>query len=421
MNAVKPKVNRIYKVFLLYWIVLVAWQNIRHTVSRSGVDLAIKAALIVWITFEYLRSKQKIRKNAILIYAFFLFFMLFAYIFNEASFEFSVLLSYIYPVLLVFLAYVIGGSLTMNVDELLYLCNGVVLVVSYMALYAIIFCRDQFSAALTIRSAYGNQLSAFFVSNHEYAMYLAGGIVCCLTALRIKERDKLRRRLPYWLALPVFTVNLVLTFSRTTMLGLACLYVIVILFSRRSGVKTLLILGGLLAAGIFVYSETARNFVLNIVLRQNTLSERGELYSLAIAHFREGTLTQRLFGYGVEASRAFTVSMTTHTSIHNGYLQILLYFGLTGFVFLALFLLAQLADTFRILRIDNFCAAMLLAVEIMGMAVMMTNTTYIFFPSTDSYFLTILSVIVPKYIRNAVKEGVFYPNLLPDGADAPLG
>lgn len=43
----------------------------------------------------------------------------------------------------------------------------------------------------------------------------------------------------------------------------------------------------------------------------------------------------------------------------------------------------------------------------MCIAVMMTNTTFIFNSSIDSYFLTVFAVIVPKYARNSINVGTF--------------
>ena len=408
MNYVKQKSNRIYKVVLFYWIILVIWQNLRHTVTRSGIDLAIKVGLILWLLIEFLWVEHTFSKKPFIYFSTFLTFFLLVYVFIERSFKFSTILIYIYPLLLVFLTCVLGNSFTINIHELLYLCNGTVITVAYITIFGLIFHSDQFIKALTASTAYGNELRSFFVNSHEYGLYLAGGVVCCLIALKIKSRAKIRDKFYYWLALLLFFPSLLLTYSRTTLLGILCVFVVLVIFSKKNGIKRALIIGGIIIALLIIFIEPVRTFVFNNILKENKLGVREDIYQMSFEYFKEGSVTEILFGRGIEASRAFSVEETTHTSVHNAYLQILLYYGIIGLLFLAVFYIVQIIETIKLLKINRFCGAMMLAVEIMGIVVMFTNTAYVFFSSTDSYFLTLVSIIVPKYVRNAINDGVFY-------------
>lgn len=408
MNYVKQKSNRIYKVLLFYWVILVIWQNLRHTVSRSGIDLVVKAALIVWLLVEFLWVEHTFSKKSFILYSTFFTFMLLVFVFIENTFEFSTILNYVYPLLMVFLICVIGNSFTINIHELLYMCNGTIIVVAYTTIYGLIVHTNQFVEAVTTKMAYGSELKSFFVSSHEYGLYLAGGIICSLIALKIKSRAEVRDKFYYWIALALFIPSMILTYSRTTMLGIVCVFVVLVIFSKNNGVKKALIIGGIIVALLIIFVEPIRTYVFNNILKQNKLGAREEIYNVAFEYFKRGSLNHILFGHGIEASRAFTVEETTHTSVHNAYLQILLYYGVVGLTFLAAFFVIQIIGTIKLLKKNNFCGAMMLAVQIMGIAVMFTNTAYVFFPSTDSYFLTLVSIIVPKYVRNAINDGVFY-------------
>ncbi|MBR0206036.1 MAG: O-antigen ligase family protein [Clostridia bacterium] len=398
--------NRIYKALVFYWIVLVVWQNISTTVTRTGLDLVIKVILILWITFEFLRVKHTVGKKCIP-FVLFALFMVLAYCLNERTNELSVIINYAYPLLFVFLTYVVGDRFTINRRELLQICNGVILVVAYMALYAIIFDNDQIVSALSIQSAYGNELRSFFVSSHEYGLYLAGGIVSCLIALRIKARERIQEKYYYWIAMFLFFPNLILTFSRTSLLGLICVVAVLLVFSKRNNIKKYLIVCVLLLALLLVCNPSLRNYAYTVVLKENKLGGRGDLYRLAISYYSGGTVMEKIFGHGVETTRAYFEIMTTHGSVHNAYLQMLLFFGLIGFTIMMAFLVIQVAGVFKIFRKDRFCGSMMLAVLVMGLAIMFTDTTYIFFPSTDSYFLTIIAIVFPKYIRNAIQSDSF--------------
>ena len=333
--------------------------------------------------------------------------MVLAYCLNERTNELSVIINYAYPLLFVFLTYVVGDRFTINRRELLQICNGVILVVAYMALYAIIFDNDQIVSALSIQSAYGNELRSFFVSSHEYGLYLAGGIVSCLIALRIKARERIQEKYYYWIAMFLFFPNLILTFSRTSLLGLICVVAVLLVFSKRNNIKKYLIVLVLLLALLLVCNPSLRNYAYTVVLKENKLGGRGDLYRLAISYYSGGTVMEKIFGHGVETTRAYFEIMTTHGSVHNAYLQMLLFFGLIGFTIMMAFLVIQVAGVFKIFRKDRFCGSMMLAVLVMGLAIMFTDTTYIFFPSTDSYFLTIIAIVFPKYIRNAIQSDSF--------------
>ena len=134
--------GKIARVFLLYWIVLVMWQNIGQADLRTGLDLLIKMGLIVMLSIYYLMHSRGISRNILTIIAFSLgVIAVFGH--SNDGFSGSVLIAYTYPVLLALLAFGLGNSFQIDKKELSVFLNGVILIMLYCSIYALVFCKHQ--------------------------------------------------------------------------------------------------------------------------------------------------------------------------------------------------------------------------------------------------------------------------------------
>lgn len=398
--------NNVHIIFLIYWCVLVLWQSISGAATRSGLDLIIKVGLIGVLAIYYVfHSKRYVGLNS-LYWIVFSVFLLISFITAE-TFSTSTLIAYAFPCIFVFLAFVLGNHYEISKKQLIMFFNIVICVVVYMAIYAVLFCQDQFRSALSISSAYGNELTSFLISNHEYGLYLIGGITGCLICLSFKQDEPINKKLPYVIALIVFVPNLILTFSRTSLLGMMCILVMYLILGKKSKLKRAVAILSVLGITVICTVPVLRGFFFRIVFKENTMAGRDTLTKLAVNFFNEGTVAEKLFGHGITSSRHFFEDSTSHGSVHNAYLQILIYFGLAMFVLMILFLLTQLYANLNICRKNRFCGAICTAMISMSIAVMITNTACIFNSAIDSYFLTVFAIIIPKYVRNSINAGTF--------------
>jgi len=121
-------------------------------------------------------------------------------------------------------------------------------------------------------------------------------------------------------------------------------------------------------------------------------------------------VVEKVFGYGYAETRAHFVTSLDHGSVHNAYLQVLLYYGLVGCVSMVLFVLTQVITSIRFLRVDRFVGTVSLALVLCAAAMMVTNTAILFTSPIDSFFLTMFFIWVPKYVRNCVRQNEFYRN-----------
>ena len=391
-------------LFVVYWTALVIWQNFGGTAARTNIDVVIKIALLLYFVFFYIQRYKKMSAKILVI--FFLGVILLFTAIEIETFSLSMVISYVYPILFLAMVYGVGDSFVITKKHFLVFCNWIIAVTLYAALYAMIFCWDQFTGALSLSSAYGNELCSFFVSNHEYGLYLLSAIVSCFLCLRFTHAISLKRRIYYIVALGIFFINLVLTFSRTTMLSLAVFIAIFVLFGKGSLKKWFIFLTIVGAVVVFITPQLS-NFVFSIVLKGNTTAGRDVLYNAAFDYYTNGTIFEKIFGFGISNTRNFFENTYAHASVHNAYLQILLYYGAFGLTAMVLFLFSQFIACIKFIKKDRYLGTVFLGLVISASAMMITNTTIVFTSPIDSYFMTMFMFVVPKYVRNAVHKGVF--------------
>ena len=392
-------------MFWFYWSALVLWQNLGRETPRNGGDLVFKTGLIFLLTAFYL---LRARWVSIHIFAVFLLAVSMAasLVLSGDALSGGSLIAYAYPVLLAFLSFGIGNDFQINKRELLFFLKGVILVTLYAALYALLFCTDQFITAFSHESAYGNELTSFFVSSHEYGMYLVYAIVACVICMEVEQKT-VWKKIAYTAAILIFLPNLFLTFSRTSLLALAVAVLAYCLAGKWTPLRRVIVVAVVLFAAMVFFSSRLREFIVLLLFKgQEKIGIRGELYPFAVKLFWEGSCAQKLFGCGTGVRSVFEAAMN-HGSVHNAYLQVLLYFGSVNLVFFVVLLISQLKENIRLYRHSKFFSVMFAACLLSAMALMFTNTTIVFTSPIDSFFLTAFTILVPKYVRNAIRAGAF--------------
>lgn len=398
--------NGIIYLLIAYWVVLVAWQNISNATARTGFDTFLKAGLLVAFCIFFLNaSKLKLNLNIVLIF-FIAVSLLITFILNESITLYSII-SYFYPIVFMICVYGLGGNLTINKKQLLIFLNCIIAVVLYMVIYALIFKTSQFTTALRLNTAYGHELSSFLTSNHEYGLYLSMAIISSIICYDLKYDKPLKQKWFYIVVICLFLINLLLTFSRTSMLGAGIALIIYCIFGKKSFLKNILLILGLIAIVLIFTVSDLRDFFFKIVLKDGNLAGRDDLTDLAIYKFNNANVLQKLFGYGDTDIRLFFTNKLAHSSIHNAYLQILLSYGLIPLICLIVFLIYNIFYCFKLCKYNKFIGVLFLAIVLFGIAIMFTNTTILFMSPIDSYFLTIFVVVLPKYVGNTIIKKEF--------------
>lgn len=408
MRAVRCNINKlgIAHVLFFYWFVLVVWQNLSRTTALSGSDFIIKIALLLMLTAFYFLRARKVSKNIFAILAFALSFIISLWHSGDAL-SGRTFITYVFPVLLAFLALGIGNDFEINRREFSFFLHGVIIVSLYMAIYSFIFYPQHFKGILSLTSAYGNELSSFLYSSHEYGMYLSYAIISCLLCLEEKRQQPIKKQIPYFLAIGILGINLLLTFSRTAIFSFIIIICIYCFFYSNTIMRKWIFFSMIAFALLMILSAECRDFVKLVLFKgMDGFGGREELYRFAIELFNEGSPWEKLFGYGYQVRNTFE-RFSVHGSVHNAYLQVLMYFGLAGLLFLCALLFSHFKMCIKLYKVSHLYSVMFIGLLISAMATMFTNTTIIFTSPIDCFFLTVFTILVPKYVRNAMMNHAY--------------
>ena len=394
-------------VLFVYWFALLIWQNVRSVGNRGAVDTMIKAGLILLLVGYFCFNAQRLQINA-LFSTLLLAVLSGATLMSASGVTFSLFLYYLYPVLFCFVIYTVGWNAQINKNQLISMMHCIIIMVAYIVVYALVFCRDQFTSAFSITNAYGNELSSFLISSHEYGMYLAYGIMAIFLCMEFGESISWWKRILYVIGIVAFAVNLVLTFSRTSLVAFSAMFAVYMFFCANKITKRILLLAVLAMGLTIVFVPQLREFVVSIVFKDGNDAGREELTELGFSLFKDASLFQKIFGDTGFGDKIATAS--GHGSLHNGYIQMLVSNGLKGVVFLLVLMINSFRGNKSVKNCSNseknLCRlfnGFLLASAFF----MLTNTSVLFQSSIDSYFLSLFSVIIPKYVRNAINAGTF--------------
>ena len=159
---------------------------------------------------------------------------------------------------------------------------------------------------------------------------------------------------------------------------------------------------------LFIFIQPL-NLLLNNLLNKGG-SSRLDLYNYAIEYYSDFDFIRLLFGNGIEFTRSDFEAAFEYGSVHCAYLQVLLYFGFCGLLWLVLFLLFSLVRYTKLRKNSHQWSCNFICILLWSACIMLTNTTIIFTSPIDCFFLTTFAVILPLYVSNAIKNGHFFSN-----------
>ena len=371
--------------------------------------MVIKASLIVLLALYFLYNSQSVKRYAMIV------FLLLVSIYavtklTAEGFSFDDAMFYFFPLLMFLLTLGMGGTCTITKKQLTQLCYMLTFAVMYIVVYALIFQPEKYVEAITVTNAYGNELTSFLTSNHEFGYYLSFGVMAAILCLELDGRLNAGRKAYLITAIVLFSVSLILTFSRTAIVAFAVMLFFYVVFSRRKTMRKVLIFTMLGAMAVVFLIPPLREYFLLIVFKNNNDAGREVLIDAGMTMFWRGTLLNKLFGYDRQTAVQYLADTFRHGSFHNSYVQTLVCNGLVGLSFLIGCLIYEACNIYRTVKAAQqwkwliqlfygFLGAMLVT--------MMFQTNDLFASSIDSYFLTFFAFVLPIYVNNAVRQGVF--------------
>ncbi len=392
-------------VFTVYWIVLLAWQNLFNTQLQGAADALLKMCLLAFLTFSFLRCSIMIKKSSFILWAVFVASQLVTFLLCDLElFSFGILVSYVYPALMLFLVYCIGGDSIVTKRQIDGMNNAVLIVLAVSIVYTLVFEPDQYITALTAKdSGYGNELTGIFISMHEYAQYLFYGIAVCLDRIGNRKFNPIINAI----LIAALTITLICTFSRTAIVGFLVYLVVYAVMGYKTKKGRVVLIGLTVVALIIICVPIFREYAYRVVWKSGNTSSRNELFAFAIDYFKNSDLFHQIFGNGISSVRSDFLSQIGYGSVHNGFIQVLLYYGIAGLVFLIGLYVQQFIEIVRFFKIDKGVALFSLGMLIFTFVSMIPNTMVIFTSSIECYFMTVMMIVIPHYQRNAVLKGKY--------------
>ncbi len=407
-NRRKGQTPMLHYFLFAYWLILLIWQNMGGGENRTGADLVIKCGLIIMLFFYYFMHMTGLRRDVLIIVMALL--MIYAAAKIPDGLNLSEALYYFFPILFILLIYGAGWKFELHKDQLIQLCNMLICVVAYIAIYAVIFCFDQFANAFSITNAYGNELRSFLFSSHEYGMYLAFAIMAAILCLEFDKEGAKRLKVFYIAAIVLFSVNLILTFSRTSILTMVVMLLCYTFAFAKKHLRAIICWGAVAAALVILIVPALRDFVWTIVMKENTDAGREDLIEAAMVIFRRGDLWTKLVGTNYQYVEAMLKNSHNFSSFHNAYIQQLVCNGYIGVAMLVTLTLLSLRDIYVTVKLKSewsHLSKFFVGFALSSVVFMMFNTTVLYASSIDSYFLTLFASIVPKCVNQSIREGTF--------------
>lgn len=401
----KSKKYNVGNSIFFYWVMLMTWQIFRTTSNRSTFDLLVKIGLILFISWSVFKIHLPIPSKNVLLHFMFASYMILQLLIKESTLNATNIIAYCFPVLFSYLFLVHAYKYKLPKGSYIKFLNLIIITVVVMVAYSLVFNFDQFINALAVSSAYGNELSSFFTSNHEYALYLLIGIQSCILCYQFLSDKGNKRRLLYLFFAGLFLVNLIMTYSRTALLGIAIMVIVYIFMSKNNKTKRLMIIGVFLAIILIILSTDLRSFAFNTVMKENNDAGRLVMWNYGISLFRDSSFLEKITGHGYSNITRLLVAYSEHASFHNAYIQVLLQYGVVGLIFFLGIIFSSVKNGIKILHRNHFMGSMFLSITIAAAAYMSTNTTMIMQSNIDSYMLTIFVIVLPIYVKNAIYAG----------------
>ena len=389
----RKKPNIIFIMFI-YWVAIIAWQFVRPVANRSLLDTLVKIGvfLIVFLYSIMFGKPYTSRRHAIIL-SLGISTQILTFLFDASGFSLGGFITFAFMMAQILVFIVLLGDEEIGEKEFVRFAVIMVLLVLFMCVYNIFAYWNRFFSLFAGGRAYGNECKSILYSNHEFAVYISTGMILALWLL-IKKR---LNPILFSVITVFFSISLMSTYSRSAIFGIIGAIFVLLFFYRKSIFALFSIaFAGLLA--IIVAVPFLNSFVFDKLMKDTFDGDsimdasRSEMYSEMWGEYLDSGVFRTFFGHGYSGASNFPG--------HDAYLVILLTGGIVMMIFFALIILWSLYNSCRALRYDKCTGGVLLAFQTFSLLYMVAQTPILFYSSMDSFFITMITVMIPLYTYN---------------------
>ena len=267
------------------------------------------------------------------------------------------------------------------------------------ACYNVLINFNDIPKIFSSAKAYQYSFSSFFSNRNTFAAYLTLGIV--LYAFIILWTTKKYFKVLRILACVFILFNLLITLSRTSILGLTIFILVYFIFTKNITIEKkikIAVVGFLI---ILLISTIAPNegFVKSKLIRKN-IGNTGRTTIWLTAMLLPNRFFEILFGFGSGFSHSYLIQKSGHSSAHNAFLEI---YASGGILLLAIYILFVVnAVIFNIRNTKNReIRIMIFAFQIANIIASCFESNILFTSTAEMQLSTFLAISLPLLLRRA--------------------
>ena len=265
------------------------------------------------------------------------------------------------------------------------------------ACYNVLINFNDIPKIFSSAKAYQYSFSSFFGNRNTFAAYLTLGIV--LYAFIILWTTKKYFKVLRTLACVFILFNLLITLSRTSILGLTIFILVYFIFTKNITIEKkikIAVVGFLI---ILLISTIAPNegFVKSKLIRKN-MGNTGRTKIWLTVILLPNRFFEILFGFGSGFSDSYLIQKSGHSSAHNAFLEI---YASGGILLLSIYVLFVVnAVIFNIKNTKNReIRIMIFAFQIAHIIASCFESNILFTSTAEKQLLTFLSISLPLLLR----------------------
>lgn len=389
--------NNIAWLMFLYWIIVIIWQTVRPVANRSIVDTLVKMGMFGFVGY-YGYNRRNVRNTGSIqsLLFIFIFSQIITILLDTITLASSITVVFMIAEIVIFLVWMRNEEI--SYADIEYFGTWIIRVAVIMAVYNIAFNTQRFLGFFRSGGgAYGRESRSFLYSNHEFALYLAAAIL--FTGwFYIIGKNKLGKTL---VLLALLASNMLSTYSRTATFSVLIAALILSWFAGKKYFSAVITAYGA-AAACTAAIPGVRRIVMNKILKGSIEKSgsvidngRANMYKEEIRYFFNGDFFEKLFGHGYVGN---------HAGGHNAYLSIANTGGIVMLLFFLTVILWSIKNSLDCLKKDRLTGAVMLSLQVLSLLYMCAQTPILFFSTMDSFFITAISVMLPLYMANYLKN-----------------
>lgn len=392
--------NFIHLLFVLYIFFALLLQILGIDAKGTLGDtvykiLVLSSFYLIFVTIA-LKNKSYSIKNIPVILVFMITQVI--TIFYNDYWEFTNISVLLYFILMLFLFMIFLKNYKTDIDGFIYFSKNFILLVFISSIYNIISNLSEILSISLSLSSYSYNFTSFFDSRNTFSYFLYIAIV-----LNIFIINKSKKIWFYLLTSLIMSLNLILTFSRSSIISLAIFVLLYFLLTTKFKGKVFIYLTIILTYFVFITNDSVHEIILYIFRPDVGLTGRTIIYEIGLEFFKSNNI---LFGSGYVKPIKFILETTGNVTFHNSYISLLTYGGVILISFYILLYSYIVLNLIRLIKINRYVGMFFLSFFISYIAYTMVEEQLIFFTSVSSFVITLILIFYPISLLNNLKEKV---------------